>query len=67
MQGGNFTIDYNDGTTGQGHVNNSGGIGGGLVQQWDLPPSWGKLSFIQVGLLVWLGARRFRSQRCKLG
>ena len=50
QQGGDFNIDYADGTTGQGHVNNSGGIGGGLVQQWDLP-SMGKLSYVQVGLL----------------
>jgi LamB porin len=55
QHGGNFTIAYNDGTTGQGHVENSGGAGGGLVQQWDLPPSWGKLSFIQLGLLFGWG------------
>ena len=29
QQGGNFTIDLRDGTTGQGHVKNSGGVGGG--------------------------------------
>ena len=55
QQGGNFTVNYNDGTTGQGHVENSGGVGGGIVQQWDLPPNWGKLSFIQVGLLYGWG------------
>jgi maltoporin len=55
QHGGDFTIAYNDGTTGQGSVNNSGGVGGGLVQQWDLPPSWGKLSFVQVGLLYGWG------------
>ena len=55
QHGGNFTIAYNDGTTGQGEVENSGGVGGGIVQQWDLPPNWGKLSFIQVGLLYGWG------------
>jgi maltoporin len=55
QHGGNFTVNYNDGTTGQGHVDNSGGVGGGLVQQWDLPPSWGKLSFVQLGLLFGWG------------
>ena len=55
QHGGNFTIDYNDGTTGQGNVENSGGVGGGIVQQWDLPPNWGKLSFVQVGLLYGWG------------
>jgi maltoporin len=55
QHGGDFTVNYNDGTTGQGHVENSGGVGGGIVQQWDLPPNWGKLSFIQVGLLYGWG------------
>ena len=55
QHGGDFTIAYNDGTTGQGEVENSGGVGGGIVQQWDLPPNWGKLSFIQVGLLYGWG------------
>ena len=55
QHGGDFTIAYNDGTTGQGNVENSGGVGGGIVQQWDLPPNWGKLSFIQVGLLYGWG------------
>ena len=41
QQGGDFTIAYNDGTTGDGHVENSGGVGGGIVQQWDLPPNRG--------------------------
>jgi hypothetical protein len=36
-------------------VDNSGGVGGGIVQQWDFPESWGKLSFIQVGLLYGWG------------
>ena len=62
QHGGDFTIDYNDGTTGQGEVENSGGVGGGIVQQWDLPPNWGKLSFIQVGLLYGWGLGGFRSQ-----
>jgi maltoporin len=55
QHGGDFTVNYNDGTTGQGEVENSGGVGGGLVHQWDLPPNWGKLSFIQVGLLYGWG------------
>ena len=55
QQGGNFTIDFNDGTTGQGHVENAGGVGGGFVQQWDLPPSWGKLSFVQLAALYGWG------------
>ena len=55
QQGGDFTIAYNDGTTGDGHVEDSGGVGGGIVQQWDLPPSWGNLSFIQLGLLYGWG------------
>jgi len=55
QHGGDFDISYNDGTTGQGEVENSGGVGGGIVQQWDLPPNWGKLSFIQVGLLYGWG------------
>ena len=44
QQGGNFTINYANGTTGHGHVENSGGVGGGLVQQWDLPPSGASLA-----------------------
>ena len=55
QQGGNFDIAFNDGTTGDGFVDNSGGVGGGIVQQWDLPPSWGKLSFVQLGLLYGWG------------
>ena len=55
QHGGDFSIAYNDGTTGQGSVENSGGVGGGIVQQWDLPESWGKLSFVQVGLLYGWG------------
>ena len=41
QQGGDFTINYANGTTGKGQVENSGGVGGGLVQQWDLPPNHG--------------------------
>ena len=58
QQGGNFDIAFNDGTTGDGFVDNSGGVGGGLVQQWDLPP-------IRASLLratrpsLRLGTRRF--------
>jgi maltoporin len=55
QHGGNFDIAFDDGTTGDGFVNNSGGVGGGIVQQWDLPPSWGKLSFVQLGLLYGWG------------
>ena len=46
---------YADGTTGDGFVDNSGGVGGGFVQQWDLPPSWGKLSYVQIGPLYGWG------------
>ena len=49
------TIDFANGTTGQGNVKNSGGVGGGFVQQWDLPPSWGKLSFVQLAALYGWG------------
>ena len=55
QHGGDFTIAYNDGTTGRGHVDNSGGVGGGFVQQWDLPPNWGKLSYVQFSLLYGWG------------
>ncbi len=55
QHGGDFTVKYANGTTGQGSVENSGGVGGGIVQQWDLPPSWGKLSFVQLGLLYGWG------------
>ena len=30
-------------------------MGGGFVQQWDLPPSWGKLSFVQIAVLYGWG------------
>ena len=56
QHGGNFTIDYNDGTTGQGNVENSGGVGGGLVQQWDLPPSLGQAELHPSRPPLWLGA-----------
>jgi maltoporin len=67
MQGGDFTIDYANGTTGNGHINNSGGAGGGIVQQWDLPPSWGKLSFVQAGLLYGWGLVDFDPSAVPLG
>ncbi|HEY5706028.1 MAG TPA: carbohydrate porin [Terrimicrobiaceae bacterium] len=51
MKGGNFTTT--DG--GDGHVEDSGGVGGGIVYQYDLPPQLGKLSFLQVGLLYGWG------------
>ena len=55
QHGGDFTIAYNNGTTGRGKVDNSGGVGGGFVQQWDLPPNWGKLSYVQFSLLYGWG------------
>ena len=67
QQGGNFNIDYADGTTGQGHVKNSGGVGGGFVQQWDLPPSWGKLSFVQLAVLYGWGLVDFDPTDVNLG
>jgi maltoporin len=63
QHGGDFTInaqqDRTDGVTdpntdGQGNVNNSGGVGGGFVQQWDLP-QLGKLSYVQFSLLYGWG------------
>jgi maltoporin len=62
QQGGDFTIAYNNGTTGRGHVPNSGGVGGGFIQQWDLPPeSWGKLSYVQIAALYGWGLVNFDS------
>jgi maltoporin len=64
QHGGDFTIDAQQDRTdsvtdpnvdGQGHVENSGGIGGGFVHQWDLPPSWGKLSYVQLAALYGWG------------
>ena len=55
MQGGNFDIAFANGTTGDGFVDNSGGVGGGFVQQWDLPPNWGKLSYVQIAALYGWG------------
>ncbi|HEY5812077.1 MAG TPA: carbohydrate porin [Terrimicrobiaceae bacterium] len=54
QHGGDFTITNANGTTGNAHVDNSGGVGGGLVQQWDLP-QMGKLSFIQAAALYGYG------------
>ena len=59
QHGGNFDVEYDDGTTGDGFVDNSGGVGGGFVQQWDLPPNWGKLSYIQFSLLYGWGLVNF--------
>ena len=56
-----------NGTTGQGHVKNSGGVGGGFVQQWDLPPSWGKLSFVQLAALYGWGLVNFDPSDVDLG
>jgi maltoporin len=67
QHGGNFDVAYANGTTGQGHVENSGGVGGGLVQQWDLPPNWGKLSFVQLGLLYGWGLVTFDPSNVELG
>jgi maltoporin len=64
QHGGSFTIDAQQDRTdsvtdpnvdGRGNVENSGGVGGGFVHQWDLPPSWGKLSFIQIAALYGWG------------
>ena len=65
QQGGNFDIAFANGTTGQGNVKNSGGVGGGFVQQWDLPPSWGKLSFVQLAALYGWGLVQFDAERCQ--
>jgi maltoporin len=62
QQGGNFTIAYDDGTTGQGHVKNSGGAGGGFVHQWDFP----KLSFVQIAALYGWGLVDFDSSDVNL-
>jgi maltoporin len=67
MKGGNFTIDFADGTTGQGHLEDAGGAGGGFVQQWDLPPSWGKLSFVQLAALYGWGLVDFNSTDVPIG
>jgi maltoporin len=57
QQGGDFTVtDAEDSSVKQfGHVQNSGGVGGGFVHQWDLPESWGKLSYIQIAALYGWG------------
>ncbi len=67
QQGGNFDIAFANGTTGKGDVDNSGGVGGGLVQQWDLPPNWGKLSYVQLGLLYGWGLVDFDPSGVNLG
>ena len=63
MRGGNFTTT--DGAN--GHVDNSGGVGGGIVQQWDLPPQFGKLSYVQLGLLYGWGLVDFDAGGPTLG
>ena len=64
LQGGNFTIDAQQDRTdsvtdpnvdGRGNVEDSGGVGGGFIQQWDLPPAWGKLSYVQIAALYGWG------------
>jgi maltoporin len=67
MKGGNFTIDFAGDNTGQGHVEDAGGAGGGFVQQWDLPPSWGKLSFVQLAALYGWGLCNFDPTDVPLG
>ena len=67
QQGGNFNIAFANGTTGQGNVKNSGGVGGGFVQQWDLPPSWGKLSFVQLAALYGWGLVNFDASDVNTG
>ena len=59
QHGGNFDIAFANGTTGQGNLENSGGVGGGFIQQWDLPPSWGKLSYVQIAALYGWGLVNF--------
>jgi maltoporin len=75
MQGGDFTIDpqqdrtdsvTDPNTDGRGHVDNSGGVGGGIVQHWDLPQV-GKLSFVQLGLLYGWGMVNFDPSTVPLG
>ena len=51
QQGGTFTNSLG----GEGHVANSGGAGGGFIYQYDLPKSWGKLSFVQLAALYGWG------------
>ena len=51
QQGGNFTTSRG----GEGHVPNSGGLGGGFIYKYDLPAPWGKLSFIQIAALYGWG------------
>ena len=50
QQGGRFTT----GRGGEGHVPNSGGVGGGAIYQYDLPARFGK-SFIQIAALYGWG------------
>ena len=49
----------NPNVDGQSRDSNSGGIGGGFVHQWDLPPSWGKLSYVQLAALYGWGLVEF--------
>jgi maltoporin len=51
---------------GNGHVPNSGGVGGGIVQQWDLPKI-GPLSYLQVGALYGWGLVDFDPSSVNLG
>ena len=70
MKGGNFNVTTNSttaGNTAKGHVDSSGGLGGGIVYQYDLPPAFGKLSFLQVGLLYGWGLVDFDASGPNLG
>jgi maltoporin len=63
MQGGDFTT-----TNGaNGHIENSGGVGGGIVYQYDLPPQFGKLSFLQIGALYGWGLVDFDASGPNIG
>ena len=65
MKGGNFTTTRPTSPK-DGHVENSGGVGGGIVQQWDLPKI-GPLSYLQVGALYGWGLVDFDPSSPNLG
>ena len=67
LHGGDFDVIDSDGTNRQGHVENSWGVGGGFIQQWDLPPSWGKLSYVQIAALYGYGLVDFDPSGVGLG
>jgi maltoporin len=41
-------------------------VGGGFIHQWDLPPNWGKLSFVQIAALYGWGLVDFDSSDVNL-